>query len=119
MPADPSDIRTLALLEEPARRRLYDAVVAATRPLSRDDAAAAAGVSRALAAFHLGWFRGIVAEFVVAITAEEGHAFHLVVREELRPLVTYMYLCILMASNLFRENSEGVSHGPVGSRGNL
>jgi predicted ArsR family transcriptional regulator len=50
---EPSDIRALALLDEPARRRLYEAVITATDPLSRDDAATIAGVSRALAAFHL------------------------------------------------------------------
>jgi predicted ArsR family transcriptional regulator len=53
MPATPTDIDAVALLGEPARRALYDAVVAAGRSLSRDEAASAAGVSRALAAFHL------------------------------------------------------------------
>jgi predicted ArsR family transcriptional regulator len=50
---DPTDIRTVALLDEPARRALYDVVVGAGRPVSRDEAAAAADVTRALAAFHL------------------------------------------------------------------
>lgn len=53
MPINPTDIEALALLDEPARRALYDAVVGVGQPLSRDEAAAAAGVSRALAAFHL------------------------------------------------------------------
>ena len=53
MPADPRDVDAIALLAEPARRALYDWVVAAGRPVSRDEAAAGAGVSRALAAFHL------------------------------------------------------------------
>jgi predicted ArsR family transcriptional regulator len=48
-----TDIEAVALLDEPARRALYDAVVGAGHPVSRDQAAAAAGVSRALAAFHL------------------------------------------------------------------
>jgi predicted ArsR family transcriptional regulator len=48
-----SDIEAIALREEPARRALYDAVVAADRPIGRDEAATAAGVTRALAAFHL------------------------------------------------------------------
>jgi predicted ArsR family transcriptional regulator len=48
-----ADIQAVALLDEPARRALYDAVIHATEPLSRDQAAAAVGVSRALAAFHL------------------------------------------------------------------
>jgi predicted ArsR family transcriptional regulator len=53
MPADPRNVDAIALLAEPARRTLYDWVVAAGRPVSRDEAAAGAGVSRALAAFHL------------------------------------------------------------------
>jgi len=48
-----TDIPAVALLDEPSRRALYDAVAGAGRALSRDEAAAAAGVSRALAAFHL------------------------------------------------------------------
>ena len=53
MPTNSTDIEAVALLGEPARRALYDAVVGATDPLSRDVAASAAGVTRALAAFHL------------------------------------------------------------------
>jgi predicted ArsR family transcriptional regulator len=53
MPNDPTDIEAVALLEEPIRRSLYDWVAAAGRPVGRDEAAAAVGVSRALAAFHL------------------------------------------------------------------
>jgi predicted ArsR family transcriptional regulator len=53
MPKDSSDIQAIALLDEPARRALYDTVVGAGRPLSRDEAASGAGVTRALAAFHL------------------------------------------------------------------
>ena len=53
MPANPRDIEAVALLDEPARMALYDAVLEASRPLSRDEAASAAGISRALAAFHL------------------------------------------------------------------
>ena len=48
-----TDIEAVALLDEPARRTLYDVVTNAGRPLSRDEAASAANVSRALAAFHL------------------------------------------------------------------
>lgn len=48
-----TDIQAVSLLNEPARRALYDAVADAGRPLGRDEAAAAAGVTRALAAFHL------------------------------------------------------------------
>jgi predicted ArsR family transcriptional regulator len=43
----------LALLGDPNRRRLYDLVVARHAPLGRDEAAAAIGISRELAAFHL------------------------------------------------------------------
>ncbi len=47
------DIETIALLDEPVRRSLYDWVVAQREPAGRDAAAAGVGVSRALAAFHL------------------------------------------------------------------
>jgi predicted ArsR family transcriptional regulator len=53
MPTNPNAIEAVALLDEPARRNLYDWVVGAGRAVSRDEAARAAGVSRALAAFHL------------------------------------------------------------------
>ena len=53
MPTNPSDIQAVALLDEPTRRVLYDAVVHADGPLTRDQAASAAGVTRALAAVHL------------------------------------------------------------------
>ncbi|MGH9007241.1 MAG: helix-turn-helix transcriptional regulator [Acidimicrobiales bacterium] len=43
----------LAALAEPMRRRLYLLVAEAEGPVSRDDAAAAVGVSRSAAAFHL------------------------------------------------------------------
>jgi predicted ArsR family transcriptional regulator len=50
-PSDP--IAALATLSEPNRRRLYDLVVSNREPVGRDDAAAALGMSRELAAFHL------------------------------------------------------------------
>lgn len=46
-------IEAVALLEEPNRQRLYGLVAASREPVSRDDAAAALGISRELAAFHL------------------------------------------------------------------
>jgi predicted ArsR family transcriptional regulator len=46
-------LETLALLDEPARRRLYQFVAGQGGEVSREQAAKAAGVSRALAAFHL------------------------------------------------------------------
>jgi predicted ArsR family transcriptional regulator len=53
MPVDASDLRAAALLAEPIRRSLYDWVVAAGRPVAKDEAATGIGISRALAAFHL------------------------------------------------------------------
>jgi predicted ArsR family transcriptional regulator len=53
MPTDPTDIEAIALLDEPVRRALYRWVVGTGRAVSRDEAAAATDVSRALAAFHL------------------------------------------------------------------
>jgi predicted ArsR family transcriptional regulator len=47
------DIEAIALLDEPARRAVYEWVVAQHRPVGRDETAAGVGISRALAAFHL------------------------------------------------------------------
>ena len=47
------DIERVALLDEPARRRLYDFVCGRDEPVGRDQAAAETGMSRGLAAFHL------------------------------------------------------------------
>jgi predicted ArsR family transcriptional regulator len=43
----------VAALADPARRRLYEHVVGASDSVSRDQAAVAVGIKRALAAFHL------------------------------------------------------------------
>lgn len=48
-----NDLGALSLLDEPARRRLYDWVVAQSRPVGREEAAKATKVTRPLAAFHL------------------------------------------------------------------
>jgi predicted ArsR family transcriptional regulator len=47
------DIQRLAALDDPVRRRVYLYVRSARRPVSREDVAAEAGISRSLAAFHL------------------------------------------------------------------
>ena len=47
------DAETLGALEDGLRRRLYVFVRSQGRPVNRDEAASAAGVSRKLAAFHL------------------------------------------------------------------
>ncbi|MEU6525374.1 helix-turn-helix domain-containing protein [Streptomyces sp. NPDC046924] len=47
------DVSAIAALDEPTRRRLYDYVVREPEPVSRDDAAAALGLARQTAAFHL------------------------------------------------------------------
>ncbi|CAL9351542.1 hypothetical protein SUDANB132_00471 [Streptomyces sp. enrichment culture] len=47
------DISAVAALDEPNRRRLYDHVVRQPGPVSRDEAAAALGLARQTAAFHL------------------------------------------------------------------
>jgi predicted ArsR family transcriptional regulator len=46
-------VDAIAALGEPTRRRLYEVVARAGASVSRDQAAAAAGTTRALAAFHL------------------------------------------------------------------
>lgn len=47
------DLSAVALLDEPMRRRLYDFVVGQHRPVGREEAAAALGIARPLATFHL------------------------------------------------------------------
>ncbi len=46
-------ISSVAALDEPTRKRLYDYVVRARGPVGRDEASEAVGVSRPTAAFHL------------------------------------------------------------------
>lgn len=48
-----SAVAGVAALNDPTRRQLYRFVVDAARAVSRDEAAAAAGVPRSVAAFHL------------------------------------------------------------------
>ena len=47
------DLKAVAALEDPVRGTLYRIVREAGRPVSREEAAAEAGISRKLAAFHL------------------------------------------------------------------
>jgi predicted ArsR family transcriptional regulator len=48
-----TDLASLSSLDDPVRRRLYEVVRQRTEPVGRDEAAAAAGVGRALAVYHL------------------------------------------------------------------
>jgi predicted ArsR family transcriptional regulator len=48
-----ASISAVAALADPQRRRLYDMVRAARRPVTREEAARAVDISRKLAAFHL------------------------------------------------------------------
>ena len=50
--SDP-DLASLSTLDDPVRRRLYEVVARQTEPVGRDEAAAAAGIGRALAVYHL------------------------------------------------------------------
>src|SRR5882724_4863403 len=47
------DLASLSSLDDPMRRRLYEVVTSQPRPVSRDEAASAAGIGRALAVYHL------------------------------------------------------------------
>jgi predicted ArsR family transcriptional regulator len=46
-------LTAVSSLEDPVRARLYEIVSASADPMGRDDAAAAAGIGRPLAAYHL------------------------------------------------------------------
>jgi predicted ArsR family transcriptional regulator len=48
-----SEFSVFALLDDPVRRKLYDYVIAQDHGVSRSEAAAAVGIQRTLAAFHL------------------------------------------------------------------
>jgi predicted ArsR family transcriptional regulator len=48
-----TDLASVSSLDDPVRRRLYEVVREQAEPVGRDDAAAAAGVGRALAVYHL------------------------------------------------------------------
>ena len=48
-----TDLASLSSLDDPVRRRLYEAVRERAEPVGRDEVAAAAGVGRALAVYHL------------------------------------------------------------------
>jgi predicted ArsR family transcriptional regulator len=50
---DLDPVASLSSLDDPVRRRLYEVVRERTDPVGRDEAAAAAGVGRALAVYHL------------------------------------------------------------------
>jgi predicted ArsR family transcriptional regulator len=50
---DLDPVASLSSLDDPVRRRLYELVRERTEPVGRDEAAAAAGVGRALAVYHL------------------------------------------------------------------
>jgi predicted ArsR family transcriptional regulator len=53
MTEDGSGLAALSGLDDPVRRRLYEFVSGRADPVGRDEAAAAAGISRPLAAYHL------------------------------------------------------------------
>lgn len=46
-------LEQLTALDEPVRRRLYSYISDQPAPVSRDEAAAATGIGRTLAAYHL------------------------------------------------------------------
>ncbi len=47
------DVRALSALDDPTRRRAYDHVAGQGRPVGREEVAAALGIGRTLAAYHL------------------------------------------------------------------
>jgi predicted ArsR family transcriptional regulator len=47
------DLASLSTLDDPLRRRLYELVARQAEPVCRDEAAAAVGIGRALAVYHL------------------------------------------------------------------
>lgn len=52
-PAHGSDLAALTTLDDPVRSRLYQIIAGRAEPIGRDEAAAAVGSGRGLAAYHL------------------------------------------------------------------
>jgi predicted ArsR family transcriptional regulator len=59
MSQDESGLTALCGLDDPVRRRLYDFVAGQPKPVGRDEAAAATGIGRPLAAYHLDILTGL------------------------------------------------------------
>jgi len=53
LPLDDADLASLSSLDDPVRGSLYEFVSGCGRPVGRDEAAAAVGIGRALAVYHL------------------------------------------------------------------
>ncbi|MGH3187559.1 MAG: helix-turn-helix transcriptional regulator [Streptosporangiaceae bacterium] len=53
LPPGGPDLGPVSSLEDPVRRRLYEIVCQRSEPIGRDEAAAMAGIGRALAVYHL------------------------------------------------------------------
>ncbi len=53
MDQEEAGLAAVSSLDDPVRRRLYEFVAGRTEPADRDEAAAAAGIGRSLAAYHL------------------------------------------------------------------
>ncbi|MGZ4521269.1 MAG: ArsR family transcriptional regulator, partial [Mycobacteriaceae bacterium] len=51
--SDPAALAGLSTLDDTLRRQLYEYVTECAEPASREQAAAAAGIGRTLAAYHL------------------------------------------------------------------
>ena len=59
MNEDGSGLAVLSSLDDPVRRRLYEFVSRSVQPVGRDEAAAAVGIGRPLAAYHLDKLAGL------------------------------------------------------------
>lgn len=59
MSQDESGLTALCGLDDPVRRRLYEFVAGQAEPVGRDEAAAATGIGRPLAAYHLDILTGL------------------------------------------------------------
>jgi predicted ArsR family transcriptional regulator len=53
LPSSSQDLASLSSLDDPVRHQLYEVVSRQGEPVGRDEAAAAAGIGRALAVYHL------------------------------------------------------------------
>src|SRR5882757_705922 len=59
MDENESGLAVVSSLDDPVRRRLYEFVSRSLQPVGRDEAAAAVGIGRPLAAYHLDKLAGL------------------------------------------------------------
>jgi predicted ArsR family transcriptional regulator len=124
---DPA-IRAVAVLDDELRRGMYTYIRAARRPVTRDEAAAAVGISRKLAAFHLDKLVGagvlhagyeqVTGLRKVGRTPKVYRPAEADIRVSIPPRRPDLLADILLDATLSAETARGVALRVARSRGN-